>query len=223
MDNQNPNRSADLLTSHLLSSLKKEYMIVGRRRIKSWHAWLMIGLVAGATAGVTLVTNRSGRLEQSHASDLPAVSIKTDQMDALQRASDSLYALLEEYHVNSRPEIEQQMRDMAKARLDMLEDLVKKNPQTALDKRIPQSERRQYPLVVQNELEKDIDIGGTLRVVHSDNLKNNISLTTYTLIQGKNRFRLDFTRTPGGQLVSGMKVRITGMRVRQHIVVPVDQ
>ena len=35
-----------------LSSLQKEYAIIGKHRIKAWHLWLIVGVLAGAVAGI---------------------------------------------------------------------------------------------------------------------------------------------------------------------------
>src|SRR3989344_3982188 len=47
-----------------LEALKKDFIVVGKTRVRSWHAWLAIGLVAGIAAGVLFVANRSGEFEK---------------------------------------------------------------------------------------------------------------------------------------------------------------
>ncbi|OGF64558.1 hypothetical protein A2661_01145 [Candidatus Giovannonibacteria bacterium RIFCSPHIGHO2_01_FULL_45_24] len=44
-----------------LKAFQKEFLVIGRTHIKAWHAWLVLGLVAGITAGVLFVANRSGK------------------------------------------------------------------------------------------------------------------------------------------------------------------
>src|SRR3989338_4080121 len=51
------------LISHALKILSKEYVAVGKTRVRSWHAWLAIGIAAGVAAGVLFVANRSGEFE----------------------------------------------------------------------------------------------------------------------------------------------------------------
>ena len=51
----------------ILGLLQKEYVIMGKIRVQAWHAWLLIGLMAGITAGMILVANRSGELEKGQA------------------------------------------------------------------------------------------------------------------------------------------------------------
>ena len=53
--------------------LKKEYVVVGKTRVRSWHAWLAIGLAAGILAGVLFVANRSGEFETGEAAGFQAI------------------------------------------------------------------------------------------------------------------------------------------------------
>ncbi|MDO8569399.1 MAG: hypothetical protein Q7R89_01280 [bacterium] len=50
-----------------LETLKKEFVVVGKTRVRSWHAWLIIGLCVGIVAGILFVANRSGEFEVSRA------------------------------------------------------------------------------------------------------------------------------------------------------------
>ncbi|MDO8729049.1 MAG: fibronectin type III domain-containing protein [bacterium] len=47
----------------VLDALKKDFIVVGKTRVRSWHAWLAIGLCAGILAGILFVANRSGEFE----------------------------------------------------------------------------------------------------------------------------------------------------------------
>ena len=43
-----------------LSTLQKEFVIIGKTHIRAWHAWLIFGLVVGVIAGIIFVASRSG-------------------------------------------------------------------------------------------------------------------------------------------------------------------
>lgn len=58
------------ITTRALKTLSKEYVAVGKTRVRSWHAWLIIGLAVGVLAGVLFVANRSGEFEESLAQTL---------------------------------------------------------------------------------------------------------------------------------------------------------
>ena len=42
-----------------LGALKGEYVIVPRRRVRSWRFWLAVGLVAGAVLAIFIIARRS--------------------------------------------------------------------------------------------------------------------------------------------------------------------
>lgn len=42
-----------------LSSMKKDYAIIGKRHIRAWHLWLIVGVLAGAVGAVALVARNS--------------------------------------------------------------------------------------------------------------------------------------------------------------------
>lgn len=54
-----------------LETLKKDFIVVGKTRVRSWHAWLIIGLCAGILAGILFVANRSGEFSAGEAASLP--------------------------------------------------------------------------------------------------------------------------------------------------------
>ncbi|KKT16096.1 MAG: Alpha-1,3-galactosidase A, partial [Parcubacteria group bacterium GW2011_GWB1_43_6] len=54
-----------------LETLKKDFIVVGKTRVRSWHAWLAIGLAAGIVAGILFVANRSGEFEAGLAQVAP--------------------------------------------------------------------------------------------------------------------------------------------------------
>ena len=51
------------LAQNGFKTLQREFLVIGKTRVKSWQAWLLIGVAAGLTAGVLFVANRSGELE----------------------------------------------------------------------------------------------------------------------------------------------------------------
>ncbi|MDO8522827.1 MAG: glycosyl hydrolase [bacterium] len=50
------------LISKALQTLEREYVAVGKTRVRAWHAWLSIGVAVGILIGIMLVANRSGEL-----------------------------------------------------------------------------------------------------------------------------------------------------------------
>src|SRR3989344_2864403 len=64
---KNQGDQPDTRVEHLLQNLRKEYVVVGKTRVKAWHAWLALGLVVGIISGIRLVANRSGTFELGRA------------------------------------------------------------------------------------------------------------------------------------------------------------
>lgn len=56
-------------------TLQKEFLIIGKTHVKSWQAWLLIGIAAGITAGIVFVANRSGEFDVSKAEQLSAPTV----------------------------------------------------------------------------------------------------------------------------------------------------
>ncbi len=237
-------RLADIAASRLFSSLKREYVLVGRRQVKSRHAWLIIGLMAGATFTLALVANRSGRFEASRASELNAIAPPSEEMrdlDVLKKESRSLRELLgrpnggqqvgssstiptvssQSSQQRSSPgEVEAALLDHAKKRLDIMERIVEKNPQAVLAESLSPDERNQYPAAVKNEIEEYMTLEGKIDIVHADDFINKKSTTDYTLVSGGKGYKLYLTKEISGRLLSNSTVRVRGLRVRQKIAVP---
>src|SRR3989338_989114 len=58
-----PNHRAD----RFLQALQRDYVLVGKTRVHSWHAWVIIGACVGFVIALVLVANRSGEVEPSRA------------------------------------------------------------------------------------------------------------------------------------------------------------
>jgi hypothetical protein len=43
----------------LMSSLSKDFTVVGQHRIHAWYAWAIIGIIVGMFIGLVYVANRS--------------------------------------------------------------------------------------------------------------------------------------------------------------------
>src|SRR3989344_9407639 len=60
-----------------LETLKKDFIVVGKTRVRSWPAWLAIGLAAGAVASILFVANRSGEFEAGMAASWGTATAKS--------------------------------------------------------------------------------------------------------------------------------------------------
>ncbi len=48
-----------------LDALHRDYILIGKKRVRSWTAWLIIGLSAGLAIGIIFVANRSEEFDRS--------------------------------------------------------------------------------------------------------------------------------------------------------------
>ena len=60
-----------------IEHLAKDYVVVGRTRVKPLYAWLVIGIMAGVAAGVMLTASRNRELVVSHADSSGSIASST--------------------------------------------------------------------------------------------------------------------------------------------------
>jgi hypothetical protein len=65
---ENTEAAKDKAINAVVGGLKTDFKIVGSHRVHSWYAWAIIGIVFGMALGVIYVANRTGRFQQSDAS-----------------------------------------------------------------------------------------------------------------------------------------------------------
>jgi len=53
-----------------IKTLKKEFLVIGKKHVRLWQIMFIWGVAAGIVAGIVLVANRSGRFRQSFAGGL---------------------------------------------------------------------------------------------------------------------------------------------------------
>ena len=75
----------DGLVRRVLAALRKEYVIVGRRRVRSWHAWLAIGIAAGIAVAIIVVSQSSGVEPSGAARRAPAARSQAKKFSPLPR------------------------------------------------------------------------------------------------------------------------------------------
>src|ERR1044071_6173770 len=51
----------------ILKVLREDYVVIGTRNVRSWYAWLSIGVAVGIFAAIVFVANRQGEFELGQA------------------------------------------------------------------------------------------------------------------------------------------------------------
>ena len=230
---QNPERNPvnGKLVEATLQALRKEYVVVGKTHIKAWHAWLVLGLVAGVATGVILVANRSGEVEQGRAMELgetyqlpltpPLQAKDSPESKRVSELSASALNLLSQVGktgvsspVAATAELEKVLRDRKQA----LEALIEKDPTTALFSFFPRSVISKVPKAMQSLVEQLVTIEATIEVFHRDDFQNRVATYEYFLKRGTTRLQF----FPVGNLPSmrsGATVRIDGFQLGSELVV----
>jgi len=70
-------KSNEKLVQNTLKILERDFIVVGKTRVRSWHAWLAIGIAAGAVASILFVANRSGEFEAGMAASWGTATAKS--------------------------------------------------------------------------------------------------------------------------------------------------
>ncbi|MBI2609938.1 hypothetical protein HYW53_02050 [Candidatus Giovannonibacteria bacterium] len=65
-------KETELLISKTFRALEKEYVVIGKTRVRSWDAWLVVGLFAGFLIAILFIANKDGGFESSDAADVAA-------------------------------------------------------------------------------------------------------------------------------------------------------
>src|SRR3989304_6452075 len=64
-----------ILINKAFRTHRNEVVVLGKARVRSWHAWLAIGLAVGVFAGTIFVANRSGEFDPILAQLAPTTSL----------------------------------------------------------------------------------------------------------------------------------------------------
>jgi hypothetical protein len=68
------------IAEKVVSSLSKDFKIVGTQRVHPWFAWAIVGVVFGMALGVVYVSNQSGQFGQSQAASFDRRPQSTDAL-----------------------------------------------------------------------------------------------------------------------------------------------
>ena len=114
-----------------------------------------------------------------------------------------------------REQMEAELLSVAASRQRVLGGLVEKNPAAVLRVALPAGLRSAFPPAVQVHIEEEMEIEGTLLVLHED--RDGGSRYLYFLEAGGERFSLHFAADQPA-LLTGSRVRVKGLRVGGALV-----
>ncbi|MCH8821852.1 hypothetical protein IID23_05035, partial [Patescibacteria group bacterium] len=131
----------------------------------------------------------------------------------------SLNSELKDANSSKKQTVLKQMDEIVKDRENLLSSLIEKDPKEILKIALSNKMRRFLPASIQNEVEKETSLEGSLEVFHSDNLDEGRSRFYYFLkkADGK-RISLHFADGEP-KVLSGSKVKVTGLLLGKKMVV----
>ena len=115
-----------------------------------------------------------------------------------------------------KEDIEKRMVDISKQRKEKLLSVIEKRPDLILQYRISKDIRDKLPPSVRDNIEEEIDLTGSLEVLHEDDFENQKSREFYFLKLQNQRLSLH-TADPFSPPLSGSKVRVTGVKLDDKI------
>lgn len=113
------------------------------------------------------------------------------------------------------PRAAAEMKTSAAARRELLSDLISHDPAEVLRVAIPDAFRRGLPADVRELVEEPIEADGTLEIMFED--RGDECVLLYSLVSGKNRYSLHFPGHLDGDLETGDRVRIHGVRIGEAV------
>ena len=192
-------RESKNMFTRLVDSRRK--ILYGRKRVKKLSSlifFLLIGFCiilqkAEAASPVTATSLTKQLIETASVNETPLSISKTTET--------SLY-------------------QMARARKQQILSEIPSSPEVLLKNKIPSSVRNKLPGSVQPLIERDMEIDGTLKVVHADDFPNNKSRVLYSVVTAdKTRYTLYITSPEDPALVSDTSVHVKGVALDTTIVV----
>lgn len=230
--------------NRLLKGLKKEHFAVGKTRVKSWHAWLVIGFAVGITGGVFLVSSRGGDFGVSRAADTaqevsedflapafrPFAEKNLPEQQAIRAQQKGVLVAIQKLDSPEGGERTARIADLRKRlgdRRTMLAALIQKDPDGAFTAMLPASVIAALPPELQSLAEKPVSLLGKLETIHVDVNLGKPSVSDlprsefrYYVNSGGTRYEL---HPVGSELnaASGATVRVSGYQLGAALLAPV--
>ena len=120
---------------------------------------------------------------------------------------------------NRKPLIFSRMLEISESRKQNLLLLMEENPSVFLKVTIPKHIKGEFPSEITSNIEDEVEVEGSLDVLHSDNFDKGLSKFYYFLKDASgNRFSLHFVGE-GPMLLTGSRIRVKGMKLADKIAV----
>jgi hypothetical protein len=213
--------------------MKLHENLMGSSRLYHWwHQLPFISILhfgVVLTVGTVLALTIQTQAQESILEEQVAQSITSASSVSIGQLTSRLLAAAKDYERAStdaeRASSEQQIRQLITQRENLLAALAISNPRGAVLASLPAGIVKMLPEFMQSLLEEEVDLEGEFSVIHVDaNPKSGTEYTRYeldTTIGGEmKRLHVRYSGEAPA-LVSGTKVKINGLKVRNELV-PID-
>lgn len=116
---------------------------------------------------------------------------------------------------SSKAAILTRLQNVAVMRHQLLAAAMELDPGEVLKVALPASFRRGFPAALRRYLEEEIDVDGTLEILHEDRAQGGRYI--YKIESLGQEFSLHFKKEPPTHLISGARVRVRGVRLNNAI------
>jgi Gametolysin peptidase M11 len=186
--------------------------------LRIWHSLtillsfvVLLGLVLGSSASTSFA---KPAIPESLAAEQPhsAQALKAEHL------TQRLVAVIVQYQ-GADPAAQVQLLDdlgsVAATRQETLAALMETDPGAVLRVVLPAALRAKLPHAVKDSVEEEVELEGTLEVLHED--RDEGSRFLFFLEAHKTRFTLHFAADPPMKFLTGDRVRVKGVRVKRAL------
>lgn len=210
--------------------LQEDYFAIGKRRVSSIVAWLVLILLAVSTL-FSMVATAQQYKEQAVWEDINHLSFfrphnsNRDIGSELNNSTVGLNNLLStvSQNKNQRSEVMAHLTLIARARRQYLEKLLKNSSDTVFALILPEHVRNTFPVEIQEYVEQSATIEGNLEVMHFDYPEPQLPQDVFTLSNDKGEtFSVHLARQAQEKLEkqNGNTVKIHGALLASVLAIP---
>jgi M6 family metalloprotease-like protein len=134
----------------------------------------------------------------------------------ISRLTKTLNDLSADYVTSKKSSLVPKMHSTARERKQLLLEVIETKPATVLNNALSKKVRDKLPPKVQKLTEEQVDLKGTLEVLHEDDFENQKSREFHFLSVGKKKYSLH-TSDQFPHLLSSSKVRVIGIKLDDKI------
>ena len=132
------------------------------------------------------------------------------------------HAVYQRADVQEKPQALAALKDTIRQRKAYMSALAESNPQEFLMLVLPQEIRSTIPAELSGDIESEVTLEGTLKILHEDYFEEEKSKLFHYLESGDGRFLLTSPKQFPSRL-GGIKVKVSGVKLGETLVLPTTE